>query len=257
MPRSLWNGTIAIGLLTVPVKVHTATEDKTVHFHQVHAKDGARIEHRRICAKEDKEVPYEQVVKGYELSSGEYVVLDDDEIKAAAGDRTHVIDVEEFVDVADIDPIFFEKTFHLGAGDDGAQPYRLLHDALEKTDRAAIGRFTFHDRERLVAIRPLDAARKRLLALHVLRFSDELVPAKQLKPDKPGKKPTDRETKMAAKLVGGLHTDFDPTDYEDEHREAVLAMIARKAKGEEIEPPEAEDEEEHDDLAAALEASLG
>ena len=258
MPRSLWNGTIAIGLLTVPVKVHTATESKTVRFHEVHAKDGARIEHRRVCTKEDEEVPYEQVVKGYELSSGEYVVLDDEEIKAAAGDRTHVIEVEEFVDAGAIDPIFYERTYHLGAGDDGAQAYRLLHDALERTGRAALGRFTFHDRERLVAIRPLDAARKKLLALHTLRFADELVGAKQLKPDRPGKKPSDRETKMAAKLIDTLRTDFDPTDYDDEYRQAVLDMIARKAKGEEIEPPEPqEDEGDQDDLAAALEASLG
>jgi DNA end-binding protein Ku len=130
-PRSLWNGTIAVGLLTVPVKLHTATESKTVHFHEVHEQDGARIEHRRFCSQEGKEVDYDDVVKGYEISKGSYVVLDDDEVKAAAGDRTHVIDVEETVLAAEIDPVFYDQTYRLGAGEDGGPAYRVLHAALE------------------------------------------------------------------------------------------------------------------------------
>src|SRR5215211_2224939 len=118
MPRSIWNGTIAFGLMTVPVKLHTATESKTVHFREVHLDDGAKIEHRRFCSKEDKEVPYKQVVKGYEVSEDEYVVLEKDEITAAAGDGAHRIDVEHFVDAGDIDPVFFDKTYWLGAGDE-------------------------------------------------------------------------------------------------------------------------------------------
>src|SRR5918912_32389 len=126
MARSIWNGTIAFGLMTVPVKLHTATESKTVRFNEVHLDDGARIEHRRFCSKEDKEVPYEQVVKGYEVREDEYVVLDKDEISAAAGDGAHRIDVEHFVDAGDIDPVFFDKTYYLGAGKDGdvASPSR-------------------------------------------------------------------------------------------------------------------------------------
>src|SRR3954452_14652046 len=149
MPRSLWNGTIAFGAVAVPVKLYSATESKTVHFHEVHLDDGARIEHRRFCSKEDKEVPYKQVVKGYEVADDEYVVLDKEEVAAAAGDGAHRIDVEHFVDAADIDPVFFDKTYWLGAGDGGGGPYRLLHDPLERTRRGASGRLSLHNRASL------------------------------------------------------------------------------------------------------------
>jgi DNA end-binding protein Ku len=252
MPRSLWNGTISVGLLNVPVKLYTATESKTVHFREVHQKDRAKIDHRRFCSKERQEVPYEQVVKGFEVSSGEYVVLEKDEVKAAAGSRAHVVDVEEFVDAAEIDPVFYDKTYYVGAGKDGDAPYRVLHEALKRTGRAGIGRFTFHDREYLVAIR----ARDDVLALHTLRFADEIVAAKDLDVPKPGKAPSEREATMAAKLLETLHEDFEPERYQDEYRQAVLEMIERKAKGEEIEPAEEPEPEESDDLMAALEASL-
>jgi DNA end-binding protein Ku len=252
MPRSLWNGTISIGLLNVPVRLYTATESKTVHFHEVHVADGARIEHRRFCAKEDKEVPYAEVVKGYEVSDGEYVVLSKEEVKAAAGSRAHVVDVEEFVDAGAIDPVFYDKTYYAGAGKDGADAYRLLHDALKRTDRAGIGRFTFHDREYVVAIRSLDG----VLALHTLHFADEIVDPGEIDVQAPSKGPSEREVTMARKLLETLHERFRPERYEDEYRRAVLEMIERKARGEEIVAPQEPEPEEHDDLAAALEASL-
>jgi DNA end-binding protein Ku len=252
MARSIWNGTIAFGLMTVPVKLHTATESKTVSFREVHLDEGAPIEHRRFCSKEDKEVPYEDVAMGYEVAEGKYVVLDKEELAAAAGDRAHVIEIEHFVDAADIDPVFYEKTYYLGAGTDGAQPYRLLRDALAQTGRAGIGRFTFHDREYLTAVR----ARDGVLLLHTLRFADELVPGSDIDVPKPGRGPGEREVKMAARLIDTLHASFDPEDYEDEYRAAVLDVVERKRKGEEI---VAEDEPEADDggdLMAALQASL-
>jgi DNA end-binding protein Ku len=252
-PRSLWNGTIAVGLLTVPVKLHTATESKTVHFHEVHGKDGARIEHRRFCSKEEKEVDYDDVVKGYELAQGTFVVLTDDEVKAAAGDRTHVIDVDETVPAGAIDPVFYDHTYRLGAGEDGGAAYRVLHDALAQTDRVALGRFTFHDRERLAAIR---AGEHGLLVLHVMRFADALVPPSEIEVKEPSKPPTKREVDMARKLVDTLHEPFKPSAYHDEYREAVLEMIEAKAKGEEIQRPAEPEREDSDDLMAALEASL-
>jgi DNA end-binding protein Ku len=252
MARSIWNGTIAFGLMTVPVKLHTATESKTVSFREVHIDDGAHVEHRRFCAKEDKEVPYKQVVKGYEVSDGKFVVLEKDEIAAAAGDGAHRIDVEHFVDAGAIDPIYFAKTYYLGAGDDGGQAYRLLHDALAKTGRAGIGRFTFHDREYLTAVR----ARDGVLVLHTLRFADELVPGSDIDVPTPGRGPGEKEVQMAARLVDTLHADFDPTDYDDEYREAVLAVVERKRKGEEIVPEEQPATDDSADLMATLEASL-
>jgi DNA end-binding protein Ku len=253
MPRSIWNGTIAFGLMTVPVKLHTATESKTVHFSDVHLDDGARIEHRRFCSKEDKEVEYKEVVKGYEVSDNTYVVLDKEEIAAAAGGRGKVIEVEHFVDAEDVDPVFYEKTYYMGAGKDGAEPYRLLHDALEATGRAGIGRFTFHDREYLTAVRALDG----VLVLHTLRFAAELVPGSDIEVAEPSRGPAKREVDMARRLIDTLHERFEPERYEDEYRQAVLDVVERKAKGEEIAASAEPDSDDQDDLMAALEASLG
>lgn len=164
MPRSIWNGTITFGLIAVPIKVHSATEDKSIHFHQVHARDGARIKQKRICSKEHKEVPYKQVAKGYEVRAGEYVLLSQDEISAAAGESSHLIELEEFVCSPEIDPVHYERTYYLGTGAGGEDAYRLLHDALEKAERAGIGRWVFHNREHLVAVKPLDG----VLALHTM-----------------------------------------------------------------------------------------
>jgi DNA end-binding protein Ku len=250
-PRSIWNGTVTFGLVNVPIKLYSATESKTVHFNEVHAKDGAKIGHRRICSKEGKQVEYDEVVKGYEVEPDKYVVLEKDEIKAAAGDRGKIVHLTEFVDAADIDPVFYEKTYYVGSRDD-ADPYRLLHEALTRTGRAGIGRFTFHDREYLVALRALDD----LLALHTLRFHDEVVTAADLELDQGGRRPSKQEIQMANKLVDTLHTGFDPEDYDDSYREAVLDLLKRKAKGEEIDLTEQEEPEQGDDLMAALKASV-
>ena len=252
MPRSIWNGTITFGLVNVPIKLYSATESKTVHFNEVHVKDGARIEHRRICPKEDKEVAFEQIVKGYEVAPDDYVVLEKEEIKAAAGDRGKVVHLDEFVEAAAIDPVFYDKTYYLGSRDD-ADAYRLLHDVLRRSDRAGIGRFTFHDREYLVAVRALDG----VMALHTLRFHDEVVAGRDLELGAKGRKPSSREIQMAEQLVDSLHESFDARRYEDTYREAVLDLIKRKAAGEEIDLMEQEEPDQGTDLAAALEASLG
>ena len=250
-PRSIWNGTIAFGLVYVPIKLYSATESKSVSFNEVHVSDGARIEHKRICSKDGREVPFKQIVRGFEVKPGEYVVLEPDEIKAAAGARGKVIELEDFVPEGEIDPIFFEKTYYVGCREE-AEAYRVLLAALERTSRVGIGRFTFHNREYLVAVRALDG----VLALHTMRFHDEIVEAGDLDVAKPGKGPSKREVQMAGQLVESLHTEFDPDDYEDTYREAVLDLIERKAKGEDLTPEEPEPEEEPADLTAALKASL-
>jgi DNA end-binding protein Ku len=251
-PRSIWNGTITFGLVNVPIKLYTATESKTVSFSQVHVSDGSKIEHRRFCPKEDKQVDYKDTVKGYEVSEGKYVVLDKDEVKAAAGNRGKVVHLEEFVDASEIDPVFYEKTYYVGSRE-AEDAYRLLHEALRKSNRAGIGRFTFHDREYLVAVRALDD----VIALHTLRFHDEVVDPDELELDLGRAKPRPKEVEMAGQLVDSLERDFEPEAWEDSYREAVLDLIKRKARGEEIDLVAQEEPEQGDDLAAALEASLG
>jgi DNA end-binding protein Ku len=251
-PRSIWNGTVTFGLVNVPVKLFSAIESKTVHFSEVHAKDGAKIEHRRICPKEGKQVDYDEIVKGYEVSSGRYVMLEDEEVKAAAGERGKVVHIEEFVEAEDIDPVFYDKTYYVGSRDD-ADAYRLLHQALNRSGKAGIGRFTFHDREYLVALRALED----VIALHTLRFHDELVPAEDLEIDLGRAKPGKREVEMAGRLLDSLDEDFKPEEYEDTYRESVLALIKRKGAGKDIDLAAQEEPEHGDDLAAALAASLG
>jgi DNA end-binding protein Ku len=253
MARSIWNGTVRFGLIAVPIKVSSATEDKNIHFHQVHAADGARIKLKRICSKENREVPYKEVAKGYELRGGKFVMLSQDEIDAAAGERSHLIELEEFVSADAIDPVYYDRTYYLGAGKDGADAYRLMHDALHKAQRVGIGRWVFHNREYLVGIRPLDA----VLALHTMRFADELIDPGDLEIPKPSRAPGKREIEMAAQLVDSLHERFDPKSFKDTYRDRVLELIRTKASGKEPELPQVEEQQEATDLAAALEASLG
>lgn len=252
MPRSIWNGTITFGLMRVPIKVHSATEDKSVHFHEIHAKDGAQIEHRRICSKEGKAVPYNQVAKGYEVKRGEFVLLDQEEIDAAAGRQSREIELEEFVAAGDIDPVYYNRGYYLGAGQDGENAYRLLHDALCKAERVGLGRWVFHNREYLAAVRPLED----VLALHTMRFADELVDAESLELPSPSRKPSKREVQMAGTLVDSLSAAFDPGTFEDSYRDRVLALIDAKARGEEPELPGAAEPAGDTDLEAALAASL-
>jgi DNA end-binding protein Ku len=252
VPRSIWNGTITFGLIAVPIKVNSATEDKSVHFHQVHAADGSRIKQKRICSKEDKEVPYKEVAMGYEVRGGEFVMLEKEEIAAAAGERSRTIDLEQFVASEQIDPVFYDRTYYLGAGEDGADAYRLLHDALGRADRAGLGRWVFHNREYLVAVRPGDD----VLVLHTMRFADELVSVDKLDIARPSRKPSDRELDMAEQLVDSLGKRFRPSAFKDDYRDRVAKLIESKAKGEEIDLPKLEEAEPTDDLMAALEASL-
>jgi DNA end-binding protein Ku len=252
MPRSIWNGTITFGLTVLPIKVHSATEDRSVHFHQVHASDGAQIKQKRICSKEGKEVPYKQVAKGYQLRGGKYVLLTQEEIDAAAGARSRLIELEEFVRAEEIDPVYYDRTYYLGAGPDGEDAYRLVHDALACAQRVGIGRWVFHNREYLVAVRPLDD----VLALHTMRFADELVSAADLAVPKPSRTPTKREIEMAGQLVDSLHDRFDPDSFADSYRERVLELIDSKADGREPDLPQVESEQDQPDLLKALEASL-
>jgi DNA end-binding protein Ku len=236
----------------VPIKVYSATESKTVHFREVHAKDGSPIEHRRICPKDDKEIDYDDIVKGYEVANGKWVELSDDEIAAAAGSQSRLVDVDHFVPGEDIEPEYYERTYYLGAQDKSTDAYALVHAALERTGRAGVGRWVFHNRERTVVVRALGD----VLAMHTMRFAADLVDPADLELDRVRRKPSDREIEMASSLVEGLHTAFDPADHEDGYRKDVLKVVKAKAEGKNIEPPADEEPEAADDLLAALEASL-
>jgi DNA end-binding protein Ku len=250
--RSIWNGTITFGVLAVPVKVHSATQSKSVRFHQVHAPDGARIEHKRIDPATGDEVPYGDIDKGFEVSEGTYIVLEKAEVDAAAGERSRLIEVEEFVQADAIDPVFYDRTYYLGARD-AEDAYRLLRAALERTGRAGIARWVFHNREYLVAIRSLGD----VLALHTMRFHDELVDPSGLEIPTPSRKPSDKEIEMAGALVETLHAPFSPEDdLVDTHREQLLEYLDQKRKGKAPKPKKAKPPAPSDDLLAALEASM-
>jgi DNA end-binding protein Ku len=252
MPRSLWNGTIAFGLVRVPVKLHSATESKRIPFRERHLSDGGAIEHRRVCVKEGKEVPYSEIVKGFEVSAGSYVVLSKEEISVADGPDAHVVDIEHFVNSREIDPMYYERTYYLSPGKLGEEPYRLLHAALERSGRVGIGRFVFHNKAHLVAIRALQG----VIALHTMRFADELVADSELDPVEPDQEPSKLELDTAQLLIDQLDSTFEPDSYDDTYREAVLALIDRKARGEAIEAPERELVTREGDLLATLQASL-
>ncbi len=252
MPRSVWNGSLTVGLLTVPVKVHSATQDRAVHFHEVHVTDGAPVEHRRFCSAEGVDVPYAEVVRAAEVAPDTYVVLTAEEVKAAGGQRSRRIDLDEFVPVADVDPVFLDKSYHLGTRDGGEDAYRLLHAALERTGRLGLGRWVFHDRERLVGVR----ARGPVLAMHTLRAADAVVPPRTLDRPTPAQAPGERELQMAELLVEGLHAAWEPERLEDTYRERVLELVHAKAEGRELEAAPAPAPEASDDLLAALQASL-
>ncbi len=235
----------------MPVKLYSATESKRIGLREVHLADGARIQHRRICLVENQEVPYGEVIKGYEVDEDEYVVLEPEEVKAAAGDRGKRIEIEEFVDADEIDPVFYEKTYYLGSRDDD-EAYTVLHEALRRTGRAGIGHFTFHGREYLVSVR----SRGTVLVLHTLHFQEELVEPGKVRIASPKRQPSKRELDLARRLIESLRIEFEPERYEDTYRQAVLDLIERKVRGERIEPGELMRPEATPDLAAALEASL-
>jgi DNA end-binding protein Ku len=252
MARSIWNGAISIQDLDIPCKVFAATESHTPHFRELHEKDGAPIEHRRVSSKTGREISTKSIVKGYETSNGRYVVLTDEEIKAIEQPERKAIDIEGFVPAEQIDPIFYDRAYFLGAGKEGRDAFAALREALDKTGLVGLGRVVLRSKEQLVAIRPGDG----VLRMSTMRFADELVDANDLDIPAPRKKPAPKEIQMASKLVDGFAEEFDPKRYKDTYRKRVEDYAKAKAKGKkpklELVPPP----EETSDLLEALQASL-
>src|ERR671916_2099375 len=255
MPRSIWSGAISFGLVNVPVKLYSAVSRKTVRFHQLNADTGVRIQQKRIDPSTGEEVSYDQIVKGYELTKDRYVVVTPEELDALDPEKTRTIDIEDFVDLDEIDPVFYDHPYYLVPDKGAAKAYGLLLGAMEKSGKVAIARVVLRSKEQLVAIRPSDD----LLMMETMIFHDEVVPTDELDdlPDARKLKVSDRELKMAQQLISSLSSEFDPTRYRDEYRDKVIELIERKAQGEEIAvQPEAPEPAKVPDLMAALEASL-
>jgi DNA end-binding protein Ku len=255
MPRSIWSGAISFGLVNVPVKLYSAVSRKTVRFNQLNEKTGNRIQQKRVDPDTGEEVPYEQIVKGFELTRDRYVIITPEELDALDPEKTRTIDIEDFVDLADIDPIYYDHPYYLVPDKGAAKAYGLLLGAMEEAGKVAIARVVIRSKEQLVAIRPSGD----MLMMETMIFHDEVVPHDEIEelPSASELKVTDRELKMAQQLIDSLSNEFDPSRYRDEYRDKVLELIERKAEGQEIAvQPEAPEPAKVPDLMAALEASL-
>jgi DNA end-binding protein Ku len=252
----MWSGAISFGLVNVPVKLYSAVSRKTVRFHQLNGKTGTRIAQKRVDASTGEEVPYEDIVKGYELTKERYVVITPDELETLDPEKSRTIDIEDFVDLADIDPVYYDHPYYLVPDKGATKAYGLLLNAMEESGKVAVARVVLRSKEHLVAIRP---APGNVLTMETMLFADEVVPPEELDelPEAKDLKASERELTMAQQLIDSLSSDFEPEKYRDEYREKVLELIERKAAGEEIAiQPEAPEPKKVPDLMAALEASL-
>ena len=253
MPSAIWTGSISFGLVQVPVRLVGATKNKDVSFNQLEEGTGARIRYKKVSDQTGEEVPADRIKRGYEISKGRYVTVEPDELEALRPKGSHAIEIEEFDDLDEIDPLYFEQPYYLVPDARGVKPYKLLVAAMTEMNKVALGRIVVRSKERLVAIRPLDG----MLCIETMRYADEVLPHDELLPEEDVEL-TDRERAMARQLVESLATDeFHPEKYEDQYRKQVLDLIERKAAGEEIvAEPVVEPPAKVLDLVAALEASL-
>ena len=254
MPRAMWSGAISFGLVNIPIRLHSAVSRKSVHFNQIDTRTGARIQYRKVSAADGEEVPSEQIAKGYQLSSGEYVLVGDDELGALDPEASRSIDIEQFVDLDEIDPIYYDSAYYVAPDKAAKKPYALLTRAMEEQNKVAIARFVMRSKQYLAAIRPQDG----VLVMSTMVYADEVNdPAELVGEDVIDEDVSERELKMASQLVESLTEPFEPERFEDSYRNQVLDLIDRKAAGEEIvaaPTPVAEDKVV--DLMAALEASV-
>jgi len=253
VPRPIWSGAISFGLVNVPVKLYSAVSPKDVRFHQLDSKTNSRIKQKRVSAATGEEVPYDDIIKGYELGPDTYVPISPQELETLDPKVTKSIDIEDFVDLDQIDPLFYERPYYLVPDKGGAKPYALLRAAMQETNKVGIARMVLRTKQYLAAVRAKDKA----LVLETMYFADEVVSDDEL--DLPGDEVdvSEREEKMARQLIDSLTTDFEPEKYRDEYRERVLELIEQKASGQEVVVEESTEEPTKVvDLMAALEASL-
>jgi DNA end-binding protein Ku len=249
--KTMWRGAISFGLVSIPVRVYTATEEKTLRFNQLHEKDHGRIKMKRFCSTEDAEVPYDEIVKGYEYEKDRYVILTDEDFEAVPVESTRTIDIAQFVDREEIDPIYYKKTYYLGPEEAGVKAYQLLREALKEGNKVGIAKVAFRDKEHLSAVRLKDD----VLVLDTMFWPDEIREAEFSELEKKPKV-SDKELQMATSLIENLTEGWNPDAYTDEYREALLDIVEKKAEGEEIEVIEAPEPTKVVDLMEALKASV-
>jgi DNA end-binding protein Ku len=257
VPRSLWTGSLSFGLVNVPVSLESAVRDLDFHFRQIHEKDGAPIEVKRFCEKEDREVEYEEITHGYELDDGGQVIVSDLELQAIEPRRTRTIDIEQFVDLEDVDPVYFDHPYFLvpASDDDGSvRAYRLLAEVMGQTERAALGRFVMRAKEYLAIIRQREGA----LTLTTMRFADEVRSTKDVDAaTQKSHKPTKKQLDAAVAVIEELSCEWEPDKFKDRYRARLKRVVDRKRKGETIKPPSpVETPPPQPDLMAALEQTL-
>jgi DNA end-binding protein Ku len=257
MARSIWTGAISFGLVTVPVKMYSAVSRKTVRFHQLNKETGVRIQQKRVDPTTGDEVRYEDIVKGYELTPDHYVIIEPGELEALDPKKTKSIEIEDFVALDEIDPIYFDHPYYLAPGAGGSKPYRLLLEAMRETGRVAIANVVIRSKQQLVAVRPMG---ENVLAMSTMVYPDEVVDSSSIDELAAVEEVevSSRELDIAKQLVDSLAGSFDADKYRDTYREEVLALVERKAEGKEIavQPAADEDDAEVPDLMSALKASL-
>jgi DNA end-binding protein Ku len=247
----MWKGAISFGLVSIPVKMYPATEEKSLSFNQLHDEDHGRIRYKRVCEKDGEEVSFEHIVKGYEVEKGTYVVLEDEDLDKVPVESTRAIDILQFVDIDEIDPIYYKKTYYLIPEETGVKPYALLREALGENGKVGVAKVAFREKEHLCALRIKDKA----FVLETMYWPDEIRPAEFEELDK-APKVRDQELKMAQSLIDSLTDDWHPEEYKDEYREALLDIVEKKVAGEEIEVVEEAEPTKVADLMEALKASV-
>jgi DNA end-binding protein Ku len=257
MPRSLWSGSLSFGLVNVPVVMVTAVRDLDLHFRQLHGKDGAPIETQRWCSKEDVEVPYEEITRAFEFDDGSQVIVTDEELEAIEPRRTRTIDIEQFVDLDEVDPVYLAHPYYLlpaGSDDGSTRAYRLLVDVMARSERAALGQFVMRAKEYLAIVRARDGA----LMLSTMLFADEVRPSKDVESAaQKSHKPSAQQLKAAMAVIEELSGDWEPGEWKDRYRRRLQDVVSRKRRGQAVKAPEPRDEpSETPDLMAALEQTL-
>jgi DNA end-binding protein Ku len=252
MARAIWSGSITFGLVNAPVRMFSAVREEDLRFHLVHEPDGGRIGYAKVCKAEETPVPDDEIIRAYEYAEDDLVPVTDDDFAAAEGEALRQIEVVDFVPYDQIDPIHFERAYYLGPEEGAERVYALLARAMDESGLAAIGRFVFHRKEHLGALR----VRDRVITLERMFFADEVLPHEELAPDGRTARVDKEELKSARQLIGAMAGDFEPERYHDRYRERLLDIIKRKRKGETIQAAPAAEDEEPVDLMAALKASL-